>query len=205
MRERGLIWKPGARRLKYGGTWVDPKDMPILSRSYFLWADIFRKKSKVSDAVVAALKENILFSTLSERELQYVANMTYERVYEKEEVVFREGKSGFGLYVIVRGQVGIFVQGKDGEVPVTRLEAGSFFGEMALLEEDNIRSASAVATEKAVLIGFFKADLMEILSRQPAMGAKILLQLSRVLSRRLLDTIHRLPDQVNHAALESRQ
>ena len=43
-----------------------------------------------------------------------------------------------------------------------------------------------------MLIGFFKPDLEDILERNPAMGVKILFQLSSVLGRRLLETTERI-------------
>ena len=49
-----------------------------------------------------------------------------------------------------------------------------------------------MATERSVLVGFFKPDLEDILERNPAMGVKILFQLSTVLGRRLLETTERI-------------
>ena len=48
------------------------------------------------------------------------------------------------------------------------------------------------STEPSRLVGFFKPDLLDILERKPAMGVKILLQLSRVLEERLLATTERV-------------
>ena len=67
-----------------------------------------------------------------------------------------------------------------------QLAEGSFLGELALVDPNHLRTANAVAMERSVLIGFFKPDLEDILERNPAMGVKILFQLSTVLGRRLL-------------------
>lgn len=159
---------------------------------HFLWADIFRRRKAESRSILEALKENVLFCTLTPRELNYVATMVYERVYEPDEVIFHQNDRGFGMYLIVRGSVGIKTENRRQEVLVTTLGKGSFFGELSLIEPDNIRSASAIAMERTVLIGFFKPDLMEILERKPGIGVKILLQLSIVLGRRLLETTEKI-------------
>lgn len=159
---------------------------------HFLWNDLFRRKKSDRPDVAQTLRENVLFRTLSGRELNYLVTLVYERVYQPDEPVFQQNDRGIGMYVIAKGRVAIKTQGKEGDVLVTVLGDGSFFGELALVDPDNIRSASAVAIDRTVLIGFFKPDLMEILERKPAMGVKILFQLSTVLGRRLLETTEKI-------------
>lgn len=168
--------------------------MNLHTRSYFIWADLFRaKKGEPEDAILLALKDSILFGGLTSAELDYVSRFVYPRVYEPKELVFGERERGFGLYVIAQGRVEIRTQTNSGKnVLVTTLEAGSFFGELALLEDDSIRTASATTLEKSLLIGFFKPDLMEVISRRPVVGNKILIQLATVLGKRLVETTERL-------------
>lgn len=71
---------------------------------------------------------------------------------------------------------------------ITTLVPGDFFGEIALVQENGLRSAGARVLENTRLIGFFKANLLEIIERRPSAGVKILLRLSEVLARRLVDT-----------------
>jgi CRP/FNR family transcriptional regulator, cyclic AMP receptor protein len=162
---------------------------------HYLWADLFRQRNPANSLVHEALRENVLFQTLTPKELAFLSTLVYERIYEPGEIVFRQNDHGMGMYVIARGMVAIRTQSPDqGEMEVARLEKGSFFGEISLIEKDNIRSATAIALEKAVLVGFFKPDLMEIVDRKPAMGVKILLQLTAVLSQRLIAMNDRLAE-----------
>lgn len=163
-------------------------------RLYFLWADLFKKGEKTKSALTDALRENQLFAKLSDSELAYLSSMVYERVYEKGEPVFQQNERGFGLYLILSGSVEIKALSGEKEIPVTTLGEGSFFGELALIEEDNVRSATAVPLERSSIVGFFKPDLLEILERRPSMGVKILMSLSTVLGKRLLETTERIPD-----------
>ena len=64
---------------------------------------------------------------------------------------------------------------------------GSFFGEMALLEQLP-RSASAVALEKSEILLLYRAKLDNIIHYHPRIGVQIMVHLSRLLSSRLRRT-----------------
>lgn len=159
---------------------------------HFLWADLFRHRKSKKSTVVEVLKENILFCTLSNRELQWLSKLVYERVYQPNEPIFNQNDRGFGMYLIEKGRVAIKTQAPEREVLETVLTKDGFFGELSLVEPNHIRTATAEAIERTVLIGFFKPDLMEILERKPAMGVKILFQLATVLGRRLSETTEKI-------------
>jgi len=167
----------------------------MATHPHFLWADLFRRGKSDKKSVIDVLRENILFGTLSEKELAYLATHVYERVYQPDEPIFEQNDRGLGMYVIAKGRVAIKSQNShpQGEnLLVTVLSEGSFFGEMALVDPETIRSAAAVAIDRTVLIGFFKPDLTEIMERNPAMAVKILFQLSAVIGRRLHETTEKI-------------
>ncbi len=168
------------------------------SHPHFLWTDLFQSgKSDQKKPVAHYLNHNILFKTLTPRELNYLANLVYERVYQADEPIFQQNDRGLGMYVIAKGKVAIKSHNPNGEILVTVLNQGNFFGEIALIEPDNIRSASAIAAERSIILGFFKPDLLEIMDRNPGMGVKILFQLSTVLGRRLLETTEKMIHLLN--------
>jgi CRP/FNR family cyclic AMP-dependent transcriptional regulator len=160
---------------------------------HFLWKDLFRGKKRKSD-LQRILGENILFCTLTRRELNYLSNFVYERVFQANEPVFQQADRGLGMYLIASGRIAIKTKNAIEEVYVTELGGGSFVGELALVDPQHLRTAHAIALERSVLIGFFKPDLEDILARNPAMGVKILFQLSHVLGRRLLETTERITE-----------
>jgi CRP-like cAMP-binding protein len=96
------------------------------------------------------------------------------------------------MYLIAQGRIAIKTQNSSGEVLHTVLNEGSFLGELALVDPQHLRTAHAVPLERSVLIGFFKPDLEDIIQRNPAMGVKIIFQLSSVLGKRLLETTQRI-------------
>jgi CRP/FNR family cyclic AMP-dependent transcriptional regulator len=159
---------------------------------HFLYKDLFRRFRRQAQPIVDVLRQNVLFSTLTKKELRYLAGLVYERVYQPDEPIFKQNERGFGMYVIARGSVAIKSQQGAEDLFVTELSVGSFFGELALIDPNNLRTASAFALERTVLIGFFKPDLMDILERKPEMGSKILFQLAMVLGERLMKTTEKM-------------
>lgn len=165
----------------------------------FLWDNIFRQSQKQND-IRSSLRENILFKDLTDRELRFLENIVHVRQFHAGEPVFRQGDVGVGMYIIVKGRIEIFVSDDSSllsegrEIFITQLLGGDFFGELSLVEEIGRRTATAVARDESVLIGFFKPDLLEILKRSPVAGIKILSRLAEVLGRRLKETTDKVSD-----------
>ena len=166
--------------------------------SSLLWKNLFRPKSDESD-VTSHLKKNVLFQDLSPRDIKFVGDIIHLRTYQDGERIFRQGELGAGMYIVVSGAVEISAANppdepgpQPDEISITQLETGDFFGEVALVEENGRRSATAVAIGNTTLIGFFKPDLFDIMARNPRAGLKITLRLGQVLGQRLKRTTLRL-------------
>lgn len=159
----------------------------------FLWDNLFRRERKES-SISAVLGHNYIFEVLSSRELKFMENIVHTRVFRPGEVIFTQGELGVGMYIIVKGSVNITVEeihamdDKSKKTFITRLKKGDFFGEIALVEKNGRRTATATAVDEVTLLGFFKSDLYEIIDRNPRSGVKIFGRLSEVLGRRLRET-----------------
>jgi CRP/FNR family cyclic AMP-dependent transcriptional regulator len=171
----------------------------MATHPHFLWKDLFRRETPEKKEIIEILRGNVLFKTLSRREVSYLSNFVYERVYQPDESVFKQNDRGIGMYIIAKGRIAIKTQGAQDEILVTTLTEGSFFGELALVDPDNLRTASAVPLERTVLIGFFKPELTEILERKPDMGVRILFQLCTIIGRRLWETTELITVLKRHA------
>jgi CRP/FNR family cyclic AMP-dependent transcriptional regulator len=149
-----------------------------------IWTNIFRLGSR-SQPLGEILQNVPLFRDLTPKELRILERVVHLRTYQPDETVFTENEPGAGVYVVRSGRVDINLQqGGQSSTLLAELEAGDFFGEMALLG-DSARSATAVAREQSELIGFFHPDLLEIINLQPVMGAKITFGLAKTLAERL--------------------
>jgi CRP-like cAMP-binding protein len=158
-----------------------------------IWANIFRLGAR-QQSLAEILQTIPLFQDLSPKELKLLQRAVHIRTYQPGESVFVETEPGAGMYVIRSGRVDIVLNhNKENLLLLAELETGDFFGEMALLG-DSARSATALARERSELIGFFHPDLMEIITIQPSMGAKISLGLAKTLADRLRYTNAQLRD-----------
>lgn len=89
------------------------------------------------------------------------------------------------MYVIEEGEVKIvFRNGVGGKKELALLGKGDFFGDLSLLDESP-RSATAISSIGSKIIGFFRPDLVSLLSRSPKLGTKILFKLGEVIGTRL--------------------
>jgi CRP-like cAMP-binding protein len=134
--------------------------------------------------------KNISFlSTFSDNEVRLFTKFLHRREFQKNEVVFKQGDTGYGLYFVFSGSVKILANYSSSEIDqgelVIKLEKKQYFGEMGLLEEYNRRTVTAVAAENTVLLGIFKPDLERMLELYPVLGAKFLRETALLMANRL--------------------
>ena len=162
-----------------------------MSRVSALWGNVF--KDETNERSVAAILRRIpVFTSLSKSEMKQVEKIVYLRNYQEGEVIFVEGEPGAGMYVIESGKIRICLgPNTDENHEIALLEHGDFFGELALID-DHPRSATAVAIAPARLIGFFRSELISIISRSPRLGVKLQQNMMQILVKRLRVTDQRL-------------
>jgi predicted component of type VI protein secretion system len=108
--------------------------------------------------------------------------------------VFREGDAGTAMYIIESGSIDI-VRAQSGKEPLATLEAGDFFGEMAVLE-DQPRFASALAQTDCRLLQIDRAQFGDVLRE----NVEIAIRIMRKLAGRLRRSDQRASEA--HAALD---
>src|ERR1039457_5679529 len=64
-------------------------------------------RASADDHRIENLKGLSLFKRLTVRELRELDQLLHERSYQKEEVIFDEGDTGLGLFIVVSGRVKI--------------------------------------------------------------------------------------------------
>jgi len=150
-----------------------------------LWANIFKPRQDPEDSVLSVLKRIPVFEGLNKRDLQQIEKILHQREYRSDERVFLQGDPGLGMYVIAEGDVKIVTEPE--QHCLTTLHVGDFFGELSLMD-DAPRTATAVAKTPSRLLCLFRSDLLDLIDRNPKLGVKVLIQLSRTLGERLKKT-----------------
>lgn len=95
------------------------------------------------------------------------------KTYAEGRVIFREGEEGSCAYVIQSGAVDIVRDSGDSKLVLAHLEAGSIFGEMALIDNAP-RMASAITAQPTTLVMVKEADLRAKLEAADPFVARLL-------------------------------
>ena len=133
-----------------------------------------------------------VFEQFTDYELKVFSSFMHERLYANDEIVIKEGDSGFGFYLIFSGNIEIFASRtkvQDGQVEnyeqfIVRLSKFEYFGELALLEQQSKRNASAISKGSSTLLCIYKPDLEEMIERHPVIGAKFLQAIALIVAMR---------------------
>jgi len=124
-----------------------------------------------------------IFSELDPPHLDALSRVATIRPYAAGEAILREDEPGDLFFVIVRGQVKVFVDSEHGrEVVLTHLKAGDFFGEMALFDNET-RCASVSALVPSELVVLRRKDFLDVLADDFTIARRILSTLSGRLRR----------------------
>jgi len=159
-----------------------------------LWVNPFKKSSPGIESDIDFLSTVPFFDTLSRRQKLKIFTLIHIRSYKEGEIVFRQDDPGVGLYIIREGQVEVYKE-KINMIrkKIASLNKGDFFGDISLLNESP-RSATIVASQKTVLYGLFKPDLLNLMDSDPKLGQRLVYRLAQIVAERLRLINGELPD-----------
>ncbi len=154
------------------------------------------------------LKHIAVLQAMDDDALARLAAVLEEKGYADGETVFSEGDPGDSMYFIVKGCIRIEKQAQatsSVRKTLTVLEAGDYFGEMALLDQKP-RSASAVVAGAATVLRLSKAAFDQMQSSSGAASTSVLFAMIRTSSERIRRLSAQLVvyDEVGKAIGESR-
>jgi glutaminase len=128
-----------------------------------------------------------LFKGLAPAECRLIETIIRPLVFEKGEVIMREGDEAKLFFVLARGTVSVQIKVHghgDRRKRVASIGPGLTFGEMALLDGGK-RSADIVANERVICYGLGVEELQELSVEHPNVMITILSNLTREFSERL--------------------
>jgi CRP-like cAMP-binding protein len=130
-------------------------------------------------AVEDTLAQIELFADLDKSDLSRLAKATLVREFNAGDVIVREGEAGVAFYIISRGTVEVVkALGTAGEQVVGTLKQGTFFGEMALFD-NQLRSASVRAATDCECLVLTKWDFNAEMSQNSSIAIAMLGVLAR--------------------------
>jgi CRP-like cAMP-binding protein len=138
-----------------------------------------------TDEKAAVLAHVALFDGLEPSSLRPLADAASETDFADGDALVIQGQVGTGLFVIVSGAVRVVMHGED----VTRLGAGDYLGELAVIDREP-RSASAFAVGPTTCLALASWDLFRRVDADAA--------LSHALLRGLALRVRSLSDHHHH-------
>ena len=128
---------------------------------------------------LATLARIPLFASLTETEIQALAQRAVERRFAPEEMLFWEGEPCAGIFLIVQGSVKIFKTSQGGREMMLALEsAPSTVAELPLFDGGPY-PASVRAVEPVVSLFVNKADFQQVCRQYPEVALKVLAVVGR--------------------------
>ncbi len=121
-----------------------------------------------------------LFQGLKDRQLLRLADRMVERNYAAGDVIVKQGQGGEGFYVLISGKAEATRERSDGEkVQVNSFGPTDYFGELALLDEDGIRTATIRSVEPTTCLVLTRWDFLATLRQDADMAVEILQEMAR--------------------------
>lgn len=151
-----------------------------------------------------------LFTNLDSSDLEQIAAASVIRSFERKSIIITEGDSSSSLYVILSGEVKVYVSDEDGKTNiVNRLHPGDYFGELSLID-DEPRSASVEAVSKCRMSILSRQYFVDYLEKHPRVAISLLKEIGQRLRNTtshaknlaLMDVFGRVAHVLLQAAVE---
>jgi CRP/FNR family transcriptional regulator len=125
------------------------------------------------------LKDLTVFSRLESEELELVCQSSFEKYYQKGEIIFFENDDYGGLYLLVSGRVKLSMLSPDGKEKVLNiLQEGDIMGEVSFFDLDP-HPITAEAMENARIVIIPREKLEDIITKKPTLALKIIESLAK--------------------------
>jgi CRP/FNR family transcriptional regulator, cyclic AMP receptor protein len=135
-----------------------------------------------------------VFHELGQEELSLVVGYGTQRAYAKHTIVVSEGDRSDMFYVLLEGQVKVFVSDERGKEVLLNIQGpGSYFGEIAIIDEAP-RSASVMTLEPCRVAVVSRQEFARCIAEHPAFTMGLI--------RCLVGRVRALTDQVKDLALQ---
>jgi CRP-like cAMP-binding protein len=155
----------------------EPLARLMVDAAMVVWNTPDAPPRQIERATVQVLAQVPIFGTLSRRHLSRVAGIADAKRYPPNSLLVRVGTRADAFYIILSGNARVGVPGR----PVA-LQAGDFFGEMALIDGE-MRAATVTATTDVLVLMIARSKFLKLLEAEP----KVALAIMATLSRRLRD------------------
>ena len=146
------------------------------------------KDKRISLNILRAINELrriYLFQNLSDETLELIAKGMKRKNFKPNEYIIKEDTPGNSFYLIIQGRVRIIIKGNY----IRDLSPGDYLGENALLTDNDLRTASAIALEQVNCYVLSKKEF-QIILKDDTTKAYLLKKLALQNTEINLDSLH---------------
>lgn len=135
---------------------------------------------------ITKLAEAVIFRGLDQGQLQGILRISDVEQFDRDAVIFKERDPAQELYLILKGKVRITREwALGGGEALALLEDGKAFGEMALIEDDAVRSATATVAEECTLLVLKREPFQQLLHEDRDLACTVLSNMLKQVSGHL--------------------
>lgn len=127
------------------------------------------------------LKRCHLFAGTTEEDRAALLAIARMREVQRGELLFEEGETSDGFYVVVSGRIKVFKLSPDGRERILHvIQPGNSFADAAIFD-DGFYPAFATSIDNSALLFFPKVQFLDLLHRKPQLAINMIAGLSRFL------------------------
>lgn len=133
----------------------------------------------------------IYFRGITSEEITYITNNSVLRTYTANEIIFLEGETAEGLWIVESGYIKIYKLSPDGNEHILHLRGpGKTFNDIGALDGDN-NPANAAALSAKVQVWLVPS---EIITRILLQNSQVALNVIRLLAKRVRSLVGQIED-----------
>lgn len=126
------------------------------------------------------LKKVNFFRVLDDADADELATHLTPHAYPLGQVIFSQDDEGDSLFIVIDGKIELYIHDFSREKIVLKVSGpGDYFGELALLDDEGRRSASAITLEPSTCYVLTRRNLLTFLHKQPDIAIDLLSELSK--------------------------
>ena len=131
----------------------------------------------MAEAPLELLQRVPIFADFDRGDLQRLARSFKERHYSAGDTVAAEGAGGVGFFVVGEGTATIDVHGE----PRGQIGPGDYFGEVALIDDQALRTATVTAETDLTCYGLTSWEFRPLVEAHASIAWKLLQAMAKML------------------------
>lgn len=134
------------------------------------------------------LQKLSLFEHMTYDELVRIMEITYLKTYQPTDIVFKEDSKGESIYILLKGEIGIFSKGHR----LHTIQEGQHFGELSLFKKEPHHITAIAEKSDTQLLTIQRKSLITLMQKEPTLAVKLMWSILKELVPRTNNNIKKI-------------